>query len=293
MRAPQPATAASNSPGSPQWTAVHSSPPPSQRRTPATSGGRGRGFGEAQGHVAVRFLDGVERRAQRDPAVADHRDVVGDPLHLLQQVRREEHRAAFMGDGAHDGFQDVAAHHGIEAGRRLVEQEELGTVGQRDEQSGARLLPPGEVLDPRRRVQGERSPQLLRVGIVPGGIEGARVANELAHAHPAGEIVLLGEIADPRQDADRVGDGIESEDAHRAALRSQQAQEVLDERRLARSIRTDEAVDRPTRQGQAHRVEGGRAPESSRQLRYADDRLTHPRTLECMRTASGYSDRRF
>src|SRR3990172_6335362 len=148
---------------------------------------------------------------------------------------------------------------------------------QRDEQSRPRLLPLGKLLDSRRGVQCERLPQLFRVRIVPGGIERSRVANELVHAHPAGEVVLLGEIADPRQDGDWIGDGIEAEDAHRAAFRAQQAQDVLDERRLARAVCADEAVDRPAWQGQAHRGQSRRRTKAARQLRYVDDRFTHAR----------------
>ena len=65
---------------------------------------------------AVRLLDGVQRPAQSDLALADHRDVVGDPFHFLQQVRRKEHRATFVGDGANDGPEYVAPNHGVETG---------------------------------------------------------------------------------------------------------------------------------------------------------------------------------
>ena len=75
----------------------------------------------------------------------DHRDVIGDLLHFLQQVRRKEHRAAFTGDGANDRAQNVAANDGIEAGRRFIQHEEFGSICQCDEQPCLRLLPPGEV----------------------------------------------------------------------------------------------------------------------------------------------------
>ncbi len=70
-----------------------------------------------------------------------HRDVVGDLFYLVQEVGRKEHRAPFVGDGAHDGREDVTANDGIEAGRRLVEHQQLGTIRQRDEQPRPRLLP--------------------------------------------------------------------------------------------------------------------------------------------------------
>src|SRR5207253_7042531 len=137
--------------------------------------------------------------------------------------------------------------------------------------------PLGEVLDFRRGVEGERPPQFLRIRIVPGRIERARVAYELVNPHPAGEVVFLGEIADPRQDADGIGDGIEAKDADRSAVRSEQAQDVLDERGLARAVGAHQAVHRSARQGQAHRGQGRLGTEAARQFRHADDRFTHPR----------------
>src|SRR5258708_22713326 len=89
---------------------------------------------------------------------------------------------------------------------------------QGDQQSGPRLLSLGEVLDFHRGVERERLPQLLRVRIVPGGIERARVANELVDAHPGGEVVFLRQTTDPRQDRDRIGDRIEPQNAPPAAF---------------------------------------------------------------------------
>ncbi len=65
---------------------------------------------------AMRFPDVFERRAQHDLPPVDHRHVIGDLLHLFQQVRRKQDSAAFMGDGADDGAEYVAANDGIEAG---------------------------------------------------------------------------------------------------------------------------------------------------------------------------------
>ena len=72
----------------------------------------------------------------------NHRDVIGDLLDFVEQVRREEHRAAFIGDGADDGAEDVAADDGIEAGRGFIEHQQFGPVRQRDEQAGPRPSAP-------------------------------------------------------------------------------------------------------------------------------------------------------
>src|SRR5260370_18356512 len=107
---------------------------------------------------------------------------------------------------------------------------------EREEESRPGLLPFGEVGDFRPGVEGERLPQLVRVPVVPRGIECTRVANELVNAHPAWEDVFLGGITDPRQDADRIADGIEAEDAHRTAFRPVQPQRGVDDRSLARTL---------------------------------------------------------
>ena len=96
---------------------------------------------------ACDLLDPIERIAEQDAARLDHRHLVGDALHFGQQVRREQHGAAFVGDRADDRAEDVAADDRIEAGRRLIEQQQLGPVGEGDQQAGAGPLALGKLLD--------------------------------------------------------------------------------------------------------------------------------------------------
>jgi hypothetical protein len=139
-------------------------------------------------------------------------------------------------------------------------------VCQSDQESHSRLLPLRQVPDSGRGVECERLTELRRVRIIPGGVERARVANEVIDAHPAGNVVFFREIPDPRKDTDRIGDGIEAEDAHRAAFCPQQAEDVFDERRLARPIGAHETVDGAARQRQAHGVQRRLVTEAARQL---------------------------
>ena len=113
-----------------------------------------------------------------------------------------------------------------------------------DEQPQSRFLTFRESLDLRRSVQRKRLPQFLGVRVVPSGIKRALIANQLLNAHPSRQVIFLGEIPDARQHSDRIGDRIVTEDAHRAAFRAQQAENVSDERRLACSVCADKAVDR-------------------------------------------------
>ena len=74
-------------------------------------------------------------------------------------------------------------------------------------------------------------------------MEGLRVAHQLVDAHPLRQLAFLGEVADAAQHADRVAHRVEAEDAHRAGGGAQQAEQMLEERRLAGAVGADEAVD--------------------------------------------------
>ena len=65
-----------------------------------------------------------------DPAVADHDQVVGDDLDLVQQVRGEQHGAAVVGVPAEQVAHPADAGR-VEAVGRLVEDQHLGVADQR------------------------------------------------------------------------------------------------------------------------------------------------------------------
>src|SRR5262249_10036753 len=111
--------------------------------------------------------------------------------------------------------------------------------------------------------------------VVPARIERARVADQLVQAHPAGEIVLLGEVADAREDADRIRGGIETEDAHGAALRLEQPHDVPDERRLARAVRAAEPRDLAALERERNRRQRLLVAEAAGELGERDDGAGH------------------
>ena len=90
-------------------------------------------------HVMIRE-DVVEWRAQDDLARVNHGDVIGDALDFVKQVGREDNRAAFVGDSANDGAENILANDGIETGGWFIKQKQIGTMGKRDEKSGTRAL---------------------------------------------------------------------------------------------------------------------------------------------------------
>ena len=127
----------------PRQTAVHSGPHPPTCSAPAS---RGRLAAAARRTAAsaggATSLISSSAAAEDDPALVDHRHAVGHPLDLVEQVRREQHRAAFLGDRADDRPQDVAADDRVEARRRLVEHQQFGPMGQGREQPGPRPAGP-------------------------------------------------------------------------------------------------------------------------------------------------------
>jgi hypothetical protein len=70
----------------------------------------------------------------------NHRYTVGDALDLVYQMRRQQHGAALLGYRTNDRAEYVTANDGIEAAGGLVEQQQIRTVRQRNQQGGAGTL---------------------------------------------------------------------------------------------------------------------------------------------------------
>ena len=116
-------------------------------------------------------------------------DPVGEPLHLVELVGREEHGPS-LGDGLADEPLELVLHQRIEAGGRLVEDQQLGPVHERQHQ--ADLLPVALRQLPRRTIENdlEALDQLVgvrRIAVRPGHARTSRcaVARSCAGTAPA------------------------------------------------------------------------------------------------------------
>src|SRR5262245_35655303 len=78
---------------------------------------------EAERQAMVGLFDFVELACEQDVAAFEHGHAIGNAFDLVEQVRGEEHCAAFFGDGSDDGAQNVAADDGVESAGGLVEEE--------------------------------------------------------------------------------------------------------------------------------------------------------------------------
>ena len=67
---------------------------------------------------------------QCDPAVVEHDKVVADALEFADDVGGEHDGDAVVGDSAHEHLQELMSGQWVEAGQRLVQDEQVGSLGQ-------------------------------------------------------------------------------------------------------------------------------------------------------------------
>ena len=177
-------------------------------------------------------------------------DVIANVLQLAQVVRRDEHRCLMRGDVLQDDAPDLAAHHGVEAVDRFVEDQIIGLRADGQPEGGLLLHALGESAQRLFLVKLEDLAQLSIAAEVEAGIELLHQTRHLADgvARVGGEIVrdeghppLDRRILPDRQTADRDQTGVRPVDARDAA----------EHRGFARAIRPDKAVDRAVRHGEA------------------------------------------
>ena len=94
---------------------------------------------DRRGELDLEPLDGdlaevLQRVDDDEPPLAQDREPVGDPLDLRQRVRGEEHRATLGADLAEQRV-EALLHERIEAGDRLVKDQQLGLVHERLDQA--------------------------------------------------------------------------------------------------------------------------------------------------------------
>jgi hypothetical protein len=180
-----------------------------------------------------------------DPPLVHDQEPVAQARGLLHVVRGQQQGHA-LSSQALQGLPHGQAGLRVEAGRRLVQDDQLGVVDERPGDQQAPLHPPGERLDPVacavrqvREVQ-----QLLRAPRGSLGVDSEVVALEdqvLANRQIAVQVRLLRDDPDPRLDLAPVRPGVEPQDAQLAALHRGEPVDHLHRRRLAGAVRPQKA----------------------------------------------------
>ena len=100
-----------------------------------------------------------------------HDEVVGDALEVGHEVRRDHDAEPVLGHDLHQALQELAAGERIEAGDRLVEDQQLGALGHGQGQRELRPLSAGKPPGLLRGRQSEPLDALPGEVCVPTGIE--------------------------------------------------------------------------------------------------------------------------
>ena len=193
-------------------------------------------------------------------APVDHRDAVGERVGLLQILRGEEHRGA-VGGQQPDDVPDLVAAPRVEAGGRLVEEEEV----RRDDQAGGDVEPPphaagiGLDLPARRLGEAEAAEQVLGAALASRRERPSSRASSLRFSAPvrssSTEANWPVRLIRPAQ---RVGVAhhVEAEHVRRPGVGPEQRREDADHRRLAGAVRPEQAEDRAPPHGKVDAVDG-------------------------------------
>ena len=191
--------------------------------------------------------------------------MVGDPLHIIQEVGREEDRALAAAGEVDHGLEQGPAGGGVQAGGRIVEHQHLRLDRQRHRQVEAGALAVRQVPGLGARVDREVVDHGGEDFLVPVIVEAALKSPVLADPHPAVDGMSLGHVTDPGAGFGTEGGAVAAEDDRRAARRLQEAQEHADGCRLAGSVAADECEDAAARHAEGDAVDRASSPEVARQ----------------------------
>ena len=222
--------------------------------TPGSDGERRRGDGCLEPELdlvvgqAPERLDAVHGD---QAAVPDDRDPVAGPLDLTQDVRREERGASLRDDLANE-LEEGLLDQRVEPGRRLVEDQQVGPVLERDDQAHLLLVALGVLPEAAGWVEVEAGDEVGLVARVDAASEVAEVLDRLGAREPVEERELAGEVADPPMDGDRVRRRLDAEDQRAPGRRTQQVEQEPDRRRLAGAVGPEEPVDLAFLDGEIH-----------------------------------------
>jgi hypothetical protein len=188
----------------------------------------------------------VDAAGGGDLALLEDDHALADRLHVAQQVgAQDEAHVAPRGHVA-DERQHLLAALGVEAVGGLVEQQQVRVVHQRLGQLDP-LLHAGRVRVDRpvaRLVQSDVVQHLVRTA---RGLVGRQARELRGEGHEAGRghagqvAVHFRHVADAPADLERLARGVEAERGHGSAIGLEEPEQSLEQRRLAGSVRPEQA----------------------------------------------------
>jgi hypothetical protein len=212
------------------------------------------------GIAARRASSSVGIASKRTARSRYRRDPVAEDLRLLHVVRGQEHRAALVTERSHD-LPERPSRGRIHARRRLVEEDDLGVVHERERDGQPLSLAPGQVPGLRLALLAEVE-EVDQLGSRPPAPaeERREQVEELGDGQPRVERRGLERDPDPVLDRVRVARGIDPEDARLAGIGRPEALQDLDRRRLPRPVGAEEPEDLAAADLEVDPVDGVRRP---------------------------------
>jgi hypothetical protein len=98
-------------------------------------------------HEAMAANEIADVARHRDATVPEHDQVIADTLKVADQVGRQHDAHPVLRDALHQRGQEVPSRQRVEAGQRLVEEEQLRPLRQGDREAHLAALPAGERAD--------------------------------------------------------------------------------------------------------------------------------------------------
>src|SRR4051812_10135339 len=187
--------------------------------------------------------DLVDRRGELRVRFGEDHEVVADPFEVGDDVRREDDGDPGVADGLEHGVEELTPRERIERGNGLVEQQQLGLLGECKRERHLRLLSARELPD----LLAEREPDALdsfaRGVVVPPRVQSPPELERLGDREAAMKWMLLRDEADARKELPRLLLRRATEHGDAAARRPAEPDRKLEQRRLARAVRPDESSD--------------------------------------------------
>ena len=149
--------------------------------------------------------------------VLDDRDAVAELLGLVEVVGGQQHGLAEAAQLAHR-VPRLPPRRGVEARRRLVEEDQLGVADQRQRQVQPPRLPAAQRPDPRVGLVLQPAERDDLVDVARARVQRGPVRERLAHAEEAVHAAGLQDDPDPLAQRARPRLGVQAEDRHLAAV---------------------------------------------------------------------------
>src|SRR5581483_11633820 len=179
------------------------------------------------------------RALAHDDAVAQHGDAVGELLGLVEVMRRQQNRLAQRAQ-VEDRVPGGAARARVEAGRRLVEEDQLRVADQREPEVEAPLLPAGQRSHARVALLVEADERRHLFGVARPCVVAGEHAQALVHGEARVERAALQHDAHLLAPCARRVGGVDAEHLDAAAGARAVALKDLDGRRLAGAVRAEQ-----------------------------------------------------